>query len=285
MEPLLSIIIPSFNPGRYVDECLSSVASQFADDVEVIVQDAGSTDGTTAVYERYRHILSRVDIRPDHGQSDAIDRGVQLARGRFITWLNADDVMMPGAISALRKAASSHPEVEWWVGDTVVIDSESRVKSATRAGGLVYGAGLRFVCVYGPSSFFTKRMYDAVGGIDLSFHYMMDTDLWNRFVTQGFRYQRLGHYVWGFRHHDGSKTTARMFSDEKYDIFSPTQYRPNAERVECYLRHGVSGGTRRERVSVAYAQASRALNYSLALQILDSRLNRGRHWSSFKRWT
>lgn len=284
MEPLLSIIIPSFNAVRYVDECLSSVASQFADDVEIIVQDAESTDGTTAVYDRYRHMLSRVDVRADQGQSDAIDRGIQLARGRFVTWLNADDVLMPGAVSALREAARSQPAVEWWVGDTVVLDSDSRVKLATRAGRLVQGAGLRFVMVYGPSSIFTKRMYEAVGGIDLSFHYMMDTDLWNRFVTAGYRYKRLEQYIWGFRHHESSKTTARMFSDEKYDTFAPSQYRMNAERFECYLRHGASGGTRREHVSAAYAQAERALTFALFLQVLDARLNRGRHWRSFKRW-
>lgn len=284
MEPFLSVIIPTYNAARYVEECLSSVASQLGEDVEVIVQDAGSTDGTTAVYDRYHHILSRVDIRPDHGQSDAIDRGVRLARGRFVTWLNADDVMLAGALSALRQAASSQPEVEWWVGDTAVLDSNGLVKSATRAGGLVDVAGLRFVSVYGPSSFFTKRMYDAVGGIDLSFHYMMDTDLWNRFVTQGFHFKRLRRYVWGFRQHDGSKTTAHMFADQKHDPFASSEYRQNAERLECYLRHGVHGGGPIARASLTYAQAARAVSLSLPLQILDSRLNRGRHWSSFRRW-
>jgi len=284
VEPLLSIIIPSFNAVRYVDECLSSVASQFGDDVEVIVQDGGSTDGTAEVFERYRSILSSVEIGPDHGQSDAIDRGIQLARGRFLTWLNADDILMPGTLAALRKATRSQPVVDWWVGDTVVLDSDSLVKSATRAGSLVNWGGFRFACVYGPSSFFTKHMYQTVGGLDLSFHYMMDTELWSRFATQGYRFQGLGHYAWGFRQHEGSKTTARMFSDEEYDVFAPSQYRQNAERLECYLRHGITGGGRREAVAMAYAKAARALDFSLALQVLDGRINQGRHWSAFRRW-
>jgi len=278
------VIIPTFNAVRYVGECLSSVASQFGDDVEVIVQDAGSTDGTAEVFDRYRPILSRVDVRSDHGQSDAIDHGVQLARGRFITWLNADDVLMPGTLSALRKAARVHPAVEWWVGDTAVLDSKGCVKSATRAGNLIYSAYVRFVSVYGPSSFFTKRMYDAVGGIDLSFHYMMDTDLWNRFVTQGFSYKRLRHYAWGFRQHEGSKTTAHMFAEQKHDPFDSAEYRKNAERLECYLRHGALGGAFRERVSLTYAKAARTLSFSLPLQILDNTRNRGRHWSAFEQW-
>jgi GT2 family glycosyltransferase len=249
------------------------------------VQDACSTDETPNILDRHNQLFNHVDIRSDHGQSDAIDRGIQSARGRFLTWLNADDILMPGALDSFRRAAQKQPATEWWIGNTVVLDKNGNVKSATRAGGLLNLPGLRFVSTYGPSSLFTRRLYDHVGGLDLSFHYMMDTDLWYRFAEAGFRYARLGCYLWGFRQHEASKTTAHLFSNSEYDAFSPSEYRQNAERLECHLRHGVSGGGRRASASLQCAKALRLLDFSYPRQVIDQLVSRGRHWSSFRSFT
>jgi len=284
MTVLLSIIIPTFNADAYLEDCLSSVASQLGSDadVELIVQDGGSTDRTHQILEKQRGLFAHVDIRADHGQSDAIDRGIQLARGRFVTWLNADDVLMPGALKRIRGATNKFPSTQWWIGGTVVLDSMGKLKSATRAARMINNRVLRAISTYGPSSLFTKQLYDRVGGLDLSFHYMMDTDLWHRFAAAGFRYQRLPGYLWGFRQHEESKTTAHMFTNTVYDPFAPSEYRQNAERLECYLRHGIHGDARRELVSFRLSRLLRVIDLSLPRQLIDQLANRGRHWNTFR---
>ncbi|HXS16229.1 MAG TPA: glycosyltransferase family 2 protein, partial [Polyangiaceae bacterium] len=206
-EPLLSIVIPAYNAARFLGDCLGSLRDQIDDDIEVIVRDGNSSDSTSELIHQFSDVVAHFESRPDFGQGDAMDRGFQAATGRFLTWLNADDVMMPGAIAAIRRAVAAEPTVEWWVGDTVLLDVDGQVTGACRAGQCIYGRYLRFVMTYGPSSLFSRRLYEQTGGLDLSFHYMMDTDLWHRFAAAGHRYSRIPHYLWGFRQHDESKTT------------------------------------------------------------------------------
>lgn len=281
MTHLLSIIIPTYNAAPYLDDCLRSLAPQLAPDIEIIVQDGGSRDSTPEILSAHRDMFARVDVRRDDGQSDAIDQGIRYARGRFVTWLNADDVLMPGALAIFRRATIRKPNTEWWVGSTVVLDHKGRIKSATRAGPMVYTPWLRFVATYGPSSIFTKRLYESAGGLDLSFHYMMDTDLWYRFAGAGFRYERLPGYLWGFRQHEGSKTTAHLFSQREYDPFTAAEAPKTAERMECNVRYSTLGGGHREKFAQKAALALRIVEGSLPHQMVEGREYRNKLWSEF----
>src|SRR5690554_6873635 len=103
-RPLFSIVIPTFNQERYLERAIQSILCQADDDTECLVVDGGSTDGSHAILRRYRHRLSWWCTEPDKGQSDALNKGFVHARGEFLTWLNADDLLLPGTLAALRRA-------------------------------------------------------------------------------------------------------------------------------------------------------------------------------------
>ena len=153
---------------------------------------------------------------PDKGQSDAFNKGFARARGKYLTWLNADDVMLPGVIEKLKKASEKHPECEWFVGGCFWLDPEMRIINCGRGrpfSEIRYREGN--VSVWGPSSFFTKRLLDTVGGVDVRFCYAMDMDLWLRFACkENARYRPFCKYAWGLRFHPDSKTTGSHFSLE-----------------------------------------------------------------------
>ena len=219
-QPLLSIVIANYNYGRFLDEAIQSVLSQSCDDYELIIIDGASTDNSVEVIKKYADKLAYWCSEPDKGQSDAFNKGFARARGKYLTWLNADDVMLPGVIEKLKKANEKHPECEWFVGGCFWLDPEMRIINC--------GWGRPFseiryregdVGVWGPSSFFTKRLLDAVGGVDVRFCYSMDTDLWLRFAyKENARYRPFCKYAWGFRFHSDSKTAGNHISpDGKFD--------------------------------------------------------------------
>lgn len=206
-QPLFSVVIANYNYGRFLEEAIQSVLSQSCQDFELIIVDGGSTDNSVEVIKKYADRISWWISEKDRGQSDAFNKGFAHANGRFLTWLNADDAFAPGALSAVAREIERHADCEWFVGSSVWCDAEMRIDrcfcahrfSALRAktGGMTVG---------GPSSFFTQRLLDAVGGVDESLHYVMDVDLWYKFHREcGAKYRRTCHNVWAFRQHEASK--------------------------------------------------------------------------------
>jgi len=205
--PLFSIVIANYNYGRYLEEALLSVFRQSCDDFELIVVDGGSTDDSVAVIKRYADRIVWWCSEPDRGQSDAFNKGFAHAHGKFLTWLNADDVLTPGALESIQVQVRRYPECEWFVGSTVWTDPDlsiNRCFCAHRFSDLRGRWGL--VSAAGPSSFFTKRLLKESGGFDVNLHYVMDTDLWFRFYLKCCaKYRRTRHNVWAYRQHEASK--------------------------------------------------------------------------------
>lgn len=213
-RPLLSIVIANYNYGRFLDEAIQSVLSQSCQDYELIIIDGGSTDNSVEVIKKYADKLAYWCSEHDKGQSDAFNKGFARARGRFLTWLNADDVMLPGVIEKLKKASEKHPECEWFVGGCFWLDKTMRILKCGRGrpfSEIRYRSG--DVSAWGPSSFFTKRMLDSVGGVDIRYQYSMDSELWLRFAYRlGARYRPFVDYAWGLRLHEDAKMSAHNFA-------------------------------------------------------------------------
>lgn len=214
MMPLVSIVIANYNYGRFLEEAIWSVLSQSCQDFELIVVDGGSTDESVGVIRKHEDRISWWVSERDRGQSHAFNKGFARARGRFLTWLNADDVMLPGTIAKLNAAAERNPQCEWFVGGCFWLDPEMRIVNCGRGRAF---SEVRYregnVCVWGPSSFFTKRLLDAVGGVDERFHYSMDADLWLRFACKaGARYLPFCDYAWGLRLHPDAKMSRHNFT-------------------------------------------------------------------------
>ena len=175
--PRISLITPSFNQAQYLEETLRSALLQGYPEMELLVVDGGSTDGSVALIEKYAAHLTWWISERDNGQSQAINKGFRRATGSVLGWLNSDDVLFPGALQAIGRAALDQP-----------------------AAGLIYGAGAKIsptgevqkeipfrpvnlrllrtqFYLLQPSSFFTRAALDAVGLLDEDQHYVMDWDL------------------------------------------------------------------------------------------------------------
>lgn len=188
MKPLFSCVVPVKGRRPYFDAALESLQAQgLDDDLEIIVQDG--------------------DVEPDQGQSDALNKGFAKARGEWLFWLNADDVLLPGTLKKVaaviqRKGA----DVSWITGNVVYLDVAGKViRCAWDVGWKSSCCGLP-VQVYGPSSFFRRELLTTCGGFDTSLHYAMDIDLWCRFRLAGYWHEKVSALFWGFRIHSGSKT-------------------------------------------------------------------------------
>ncbi|MDD2598646.1 MAG: glycosyltransferase family 2 protein [Kiritimatiellae bacterium] len=228
--PVFSIIIPVLNHAKFLEKALRSVLNQTGMNFEVIVVDGGSTDGSVEIIRRYEDRIAWWCSEKDAGQSAAINKGFGHATGKYLFWLNADDLLLPDTLHKAQKYLSENPTCEWLAGNLIYIDQGDRVLWCARDGGwhdwLYENAPVR---VYGPSSIFIKELFDRVGGLDESLHYVMDTDLWLRFKKAGARFHRLQHYFWAFRVHDDSKTSA--------DLKGAATPKMVDERARMYLRN------------------------------------------------
>ncbi|MDP9317785.1 MAG: glycosyltransferase [Actinomycetota bacterium] len=180
-----SIITPSLNSAATIAATLASVRSQCSADVEHLVIDGGSTDGTLEILARTPGV--RWISEPDRGLSHAMNKGIGMARGDVIGWLNADDIYLPDALERVSDAFDSRPDARWLTGRCIIIDAhgaEIRRPVTAYKWGLLrrYGFGLHLThnFVSSPSTFVRRGAFDEVGLFDERFRYSMDYDLWLR---------------------------------------------------------------------------------------------------------
>jgi glycosyltransferase involved in cell wall biosynthesis len=228
----LSVIIPSFNQCDYVEAAIESILAQRSASTELIFVDGGSTDATMEKVSKYRDSFTHCISEPDHGQSDALAKGFSLATGDYLTWLNTDDLLLPGALSDFADAYASNPKCEWFLGNVVWIDARDRILRARRGESFcALGPRLGLLTAAGPSAFFSRSLYERVGGINKSLHYQMDTELWWRFILAGEPFGRLSRYSWALRLHPAAKVSGNMFRN-KYDPQAVSVANLRAEEAE-----------------------------------------------------
>lgn len=161
---ILSVIIPVFNAVSFLEQALKSVIDQKSEDIEIIVVDGGSTDGSLTVLNKYAEYVDRWISEADEGQSDAIDKGIKMALGQWVTWLNADDYYLDGAFVDFKNVILKHPEICWVVGNTVRVNEENLIIQCRQTEKwskvLPYFGHLN---AGGPSSFFKKMCISALG--------------------------------------------------------------------------------------------------------------------------
>jgi glycosyltransferase involved in cell wall biosynthesis len=217
--PLFSIVIANYNYGRFLEEAIQSVLNQCrlavgqplklisGDEIELIIVDGGSTDNSVAIIEKYADYLAWWCSEKDRGQSHAFNKGFAHASGKFLTWLNSDDVLLPGGLVAIAKKIQAKPRCQWFVGSCMWLDEALNVVRCFRAHRFsVLRARWGSLSVGGPSSFFSKSLLEGVGPIDENLHFLMDIDLWHRiYFKGGAKYDRVTEYVWGYRIHKDSK--------------------------------------------------------------------------------
>lgn len=214
----LSIIIPSYNQGMFLEETLLSVINQGRDDVEIIVMDGGSTDNSVEIIKKYESYISYWQSKKDNGQSDAINQGFKRATGEYVTWLNSDDVLLPNALTSIVDCINRNPSVNWFLGNVLWMNKAGHIIRV----GKVEKENKFWNKYYlfsngGPSAFMRKSRLMELGLLREDFHYTMDTELWHRYLSQKDYFVRIPVYCWGLRVHELSKTTGCYFRDLQHD--------------------------------------------------------------------
>ena len=164
--PLISVIVPSYNQGHWIDSCLRSLFAQQDSNLEVIVVDGGSTDTTLEVLDLWRPQLAACIVERDDGQADAIAKGFSMARGEILAWLNSDDMHLPWTIGAWRKAFASDESLEMVHGDRVIVDAEGRVTGYRRLPGHSGYWLNRFPWTHQETAAWRRGLYERAGGVD-----------------------------------------------------------------------------------------------------------------------
>ena len=206
--PLVSIVTPSFNQAQYLEKTIQSVLEQDYPNLEYLVVDGGSTDGSLDVIKKYADRLAWWVSEPDCGQTEAINKGFQHANGKIYAWLNSDDTYQPGAIREAVEFLQRNPQVVLVYGDAHYIDENGTVIGDFPAAQTDLRRLRRgYVHIPQQASFFTAAGWEAVAPLDQSFYFAMDYDLWVRLAQVGpiIYYPRL----WAnFRLHQDAKTIA-----------------------------------------------------------------------------
>src|ERR1039458_8548100 len=217
-QPRVSIVTISYNQCEFLERAIQSVLTQDYTEIEYIVVDPGSTDGSRDIIERYRSRISKVVLEPDKGPVDGLNKGFGVATGEVCGYLNADDELLPGAIGKAVDAFATHPEADVIYGHGYMVDANGivlrRIRSAPYSlWRYVYGASV----VVQQSTFFRRSAFVEVGGFNAANLSCWDGELLVRFSQAGKRFRRVNEYWSLFRIHNSSISgTGRL--EERYRV-------------------------------------------------------------------
>jgi GT2 family glycosyltransferase len=205
--PRISIVTPSFNQAQFLEQTIDSVLSQGYPNLEYIVMDGGSSDGSPDIIRQHENHLAYWTSEKDNGAADAIRKGFEKTTGTILAYLNSDDVYLPGALHAIAEAMSdssvdvAYGNLYWIAGDGKIL-GEQHQTPFTKFGYLYGGSTLQQ-----PATFWKRDLYVRAGGMTPSFRFAFDTDLFFRFALHNARFRHVNRFVASFRIHSQSKST------------------------------------------------------------------------------
>jgi glycosyltransferase involved in cell wall biosynthesis len=315
--PLVSIVTPCLNPGPRLERCLQSVARQSYPFVEHIVVDGGSTDGTPDFLACARDISWISES--DNGQSQAINKGLRIASGNILTWLNADDVLFPCAVELAVDALTNLGKDGIAYGDCHVVSGGRRMtlwKPAARLSSARLDAG---EIPPQPGTFVSARALEQVGLLDESLHLAMDVDLWAKLLAAGIPAVYVRYTMSEFELHPESKSgsvpwlrfyeeaahalhradrrdgaafwlgrgiAVDAFDGRRIDVVRMGRALSDAaERSEGFRLVHLRAGARAEAATLELPKSLLGLRHLAVLDVWRSSLARQRLWSGFRRAT
>jgi glycosyltransferase involved in cell wall biosynthesis len=188
MLPKISVVVPSFNQARYLGSTLESILKQRYPNLEIIIMDGGSRDGSVDIIKSYEKSISYWVSQPDGGQTNALIEGFGRSTGDIQCWLNSDDQFVGDCLFEVAEYFQEHPDRDAVFGDAIWIDANDEVITWKREIPFQRFVWLHtFNYIPGMSMFWRRSIYEKVGGIDPQFQLAMDGDLWIRFAESGAR--------------------------------------------------------------------------------------------------
>jgi len=208
----ISVVTPSLNQGEYLEQCITSVLEQQDVSVQYIVVDGLSDDQTPRVLDTYRNRIDTLIVEKDSGQADALAKGFALAKAEFVCYLNSDDYLFPGALKRAIDALRSRRDVDLVYSHRTYVDAEDRFLRYWNLPRHCNYIHLRWDFIPQETCVWRRKAMDSVGGIDRTYNFAMDYDLFARMMRAGQRFIRLPLFLAAFREHARSKTTRLMDS-------------------------------------------------------------------------
>ena len=184
MKPKVSVVTPSYNQADFLEETIQSVLDQDYPDIEYVIIDGNSTDGSQDIIRKYQSRLAYWVSEPDSGQSEAINKGFAHATGDILTWVCSDDTLLPGAVSKIVDLFQRHPEAGLIYGDARHIGPEDEDLGFCLGKPYSLRALVIDSLVPQPAGFFSREAWERCGPLDVNNHYCMDRDLWLRMAAQ-----------------------------------------------------------------------------------------------------
>ena len=256
-SPRISIVTPSYNQGQFIEDTIRSVLLQGYPNLEYIVMDGGSNDGTIDVIRKYQDRLAYWDSTPDEGQYDAINKGFSHSTGDIMAWLNSDDKYAPSALSVVADVFASFPDVEWITTlYGLTFNEQGQAVGIANWRGFnrnlfLRGANLPHESRYATgwiqqeSSFWRRSLWERAGGrVDASLQLAADFDLWTRFYQHAQLYG-IAALLGGFRKHRWQKTRNHLdeYTNEARQSLAPYR-RKYYGRLEALLRRHIGSRVR-----------------------------------------
>lgn len=204
--PKITIVTPSFNQGRFLEETIISIINQGYPNLEYIVMDGGSNDNSVDIIKKYADKLTYWESKKDKGQTHAILKGFEKSSGEILTWINSDDCLAEGALYKIAEVYTKE-KADYYVGNARIIDENGIEKEHLQCNLFDNSFNNTNVFIVQPASFFTREAYTKYGPLDINLYYSMDMDFWLKIYFGGGVFKKFEFDVALFREHGNTKTS------------------------------------------------------------------------------
>jgi glycosyltransferase involved in cell wall biosynthesis len=238
----VSIVTVSFNQARFLEETIRSVLEQDHPDIEYIVVDPGSTDGSREIIERYRDRIARIIYQPDSGAAEGLNNGFAQASGDIYAFINSDDLMAPDAVSRAAACFAADPQLDLVTGHARIVDAEGRWLRNSYGDRFDRRAFAYQGCVFcQQSTFFRGELFHAAGGFNIANKVAWDAELFMELFARARSWRLLDAFLSSFRVHSEAITGgARMsrqlhrFEREKFERIMGRPWRRTDDLVAVF---------------------------------------------------